>query len=422
MIAIQILSVINIVITLLFLLCYAHQIIYIIVACFKKPVEYPETDKKYRYAVMISARDEENVIGQLCDSIRAQNYPAELVDIYVVADNCTDSTYQVAEDHGAHVFERKDPNHIGKGYALEFLFKKVREEKGEDYYEGFFIIDADNLLDENYIVEMNKAVAADKKIVVCYRNSKNYGDNWISAGSSLWFLRASRHLNNPRTILNTSCEVNGTGFFVHKDIINRQGGWIHKLMIEDIEFTVDNVIHGEKVVYCHRAMVYDEQPSTWKQSFRQRMRWSRGYLQILRKYGGKLIKGVFGNNGFSCYDMLMSISPAMFLTVIVFFISIIMLIISAVVGKSALIIALINVATTVVGAYSFFFIVGLVSGISEWNNMKTTTYKKVMSLFTFPLFMYTYLPIVAISLFKRVTWKPIEHHAVDKESELITKK
>ena len=422
MIVINIICAINIVLWLLFILCYAHHIVYIIVACFKKPGEYPETEKKNRYAFMISARDEESVIGQLCDSIRAQEYPAELIDIYVVADNCNDETARVAAEHGAYTYERSDLEHIGKGYALEFLFGKVREKMGEDYYEGFFIVDADNLLEQNYIYEMNKAVAADKKIVVCYRNSKNYGENWIASGSSLWFLRASRHLNNPRTMLGTSCEVNGTGFFVHKDIINRQGGWIHKLMIEDIEFTVDNVINGEKVAYCHKAMVYDEQPVTFHQSFRQRMRWSRGYLQIIRNYGGRLIRGLFGKNGFSCYDMIMSISPGMFLTLIIFALSLIMLIISPAISTKALIISLINVASTVIGAYVFFFFGGLVSGISEWKNIKTSNKKKVLSFFTFPLFMYTYLPIVAVSLFRKVGWKPIEHHAVDSDSELITKK
>ncbi len=60
----------------------------------------------HRYAVLIAARNEENVLGGLLDSIRAQNYPSELVDIYVVADNCTDTTAEIAYAHGAYVYER----------------------------------------------------------------------------------------------------------------------------------------------------------------------------------------------------------------------------------------------------------------------------------------------------------------------------
>ncbi|MBQ8409251.1 MAG: glycosyltransferase family 2 protein [Clostridia bacterium] len=412
----QILNIINIVIGLLFVLCYSYQIFYIIVALVKKPHEYPETEKRGRYAFMISARNEEDVIGQLCDSIRAQNYPAELVDIMIVADNCTDSTAAVARAHGAKVYERFNKEQVGKGYALTFLFDRVRQDKGTDYYDGYFIVDADNLLDENYVLEMNKAVMDGRRIVVCYRNSKNYGENWLASGSSLWFLRASKHLNNPRTLLGVSCEVNGTGFFVHRDVIERQGGWIHHLLIEDIEFTVDNVIKGEIVAYCHRAMVYDEQPTSFSQSWWQRKRWTKGYLQVLKGYGWTLIKRFFTGKGFSNFDMLMAISPAMILTFIAFVVNLAALAITLFVALEQFPAALLSIGVTMVGAYVFFFFVGLVSGITEWNNMHAPKHRRVLSLLTFPAFMYTYIPIVAATLFSpKVEWKQIKHNAAKPE-------
>lgn len=414
----QILNIINVVIGLLFVLCYSYQIFYIIVALIKKPYEYPETEKRGRYAFIISARNEEEVIGQLCDSIHAQNYPRELVDVFVVADNCTDQTASVARAHGAIVYERFNTEQVGKGYALTFLFDRIKQDVGAEYYDGYFIVDADNLLDENYVIEMNKAVMDGRKILVCYRNSKNYGDNWLSAGSSLWFLRASRHLNNPRTLLGVSCEVSGTGFFVHKDIINRQGGWIHHLLIEDIEFTVDNVIHGEKVAYCHKAMVYDEQPTGFSQSWWQRKRWTKGYLQVLKGYGWTLIKRFFTGKGFSNFDMLMAISPAMILTFIAFVLNLLALAITPFFGLEQFLSTLISVFVTIAGAYVFFFFVGLVSGITEWKNIHTTKAKKIRSLLTFPAFMYTYIPIVAATLFSpKVEWKQIKHNAVKIEKE-----
>ncbi len=414
MIFLQILNIVNLIIGLLFVLCYAYQILYIIVGCVRKPKKYPDTEKRCRYAFMISARNEEDVIGQLCDSILNQNYPSELFDIYIVADNCIDKTADVAREHGAVVFERNNNKEIGKGYALDFLFKNVIKEKGDAYYDGYFIVDADNLLDKNYILEMNKAVNAGGRIVVCYRNSKNYSDNWLSAGSGLWFHRASRHLNNPRTILGVSCEVNGTGFFVHRDIINRQGGWIHHLLIEDIEFTVDNVLHGEKVIYCHEAMVYDEQPSKFSQSWWQRVRWTKGYLQVLKNYGLKLIAAFFKGKGFSNFDMLMAISPAMILTFAALVINALALIIAPFVAPESFVGALISVGLTVGGAYLFFLIVGLITGIQEWKKIGAGPMRKIWSFITFPAFMYTYLPIVAATLFSRkVEWKEIKHHSSD---------
>ena len=64
---------------------------------------------------------------------------------------------------------------------------------------------------------------------------------------SLWFLREAKYLNNPRSLLGTSCAISGTGFLIHRDILNKQKGWKHFLLTEDIEFSVDNVLQGEKI-------------------------------------------------------------------------------------------------------------------------------------------------------------------------------
>lgn len=411
---VHLLNIINIAVAILFIVCYSYQIFYIIVALIKKPYRYKDTDARHRYAFIISARNEEEVIGELCDSIRAQDYPEELIDIYVVADNCTDSTASVAREHGATVFERNNTEKVGKGYGLTFLFDKIKETRGFEYYKGFFVVDADNILAKNYVFEMNKAVDEGRRIIVCYRNSKNYGDNWISAGYSLWFLRTARHLNNPRNLLGVSCEVQGTGFFVDSDIIARQGGWIHHLLIEDIEFTVDNVLQGERVSYCHDAMIFDEQVTTFKQSFWQRKRWTKGYLQVLKNYGGKLIKAFFSGKGFSNFDMLMAISPALLLTTFAMAANLAVLIAAPFVCPTEFLTILFNVLFALVSTYVFFFFVGLVSGITEWNNMGTSKGRRFMSLLTFPAFMYTYLPVVAATLCSpKVEWKPIKHHATN---------
>ena len=422
MIVYEALKYINLTIMALFCLCYFYQIVYIIVACVKKPIAFESVKPEHRFAFMIAARNEEDVIGQLCDSIKKQNYPADLIDIYVVADNCTDSTKYVAGEHGARVFERFDSRKKGKGYALEYLFDRVLAEKGNGYYDAYFIVDADNLLAFDFVTEMDKCMSSGQKIIMCYRNSKNYADNWISSGYSLWFLRASRHLNNARFILHTSSEVSGTGFLVHRDIINRQGGWKHFSLIEDIEFTVDNVIHGEKVGYCHSAVVYDEQPTTFGQSWSQRKRWCKGYLQVLRRYGFTLIKRFLTGKGFSNFDMLMAICPAFFLTLAGFLINCAAVVIIPFVDTNYILPVLFDVAVAVVSSYLFFFAVGLVSGITEWKKINASNAKKIISFFKFPLFMFTYLPVMAGSIFSKPQWKPIKHHAVDENNRIIRQK
>ncbi len=252
----------------LFNILYFYQIVYLIVALYfrvrRSNVARPamRAKKLHKYAFLIAARNESRVIGNLIDSVKKQNYPASLIDIFVVADNCTDNTAAVARAAGATVFERFNMRQIGKGYALSFAFDNILS-RDECRYDGFFVFDADNLLDENYVAEMNRVFDNGYRVVTSYRNSKNYGSNWISAGYALWFLREAEYLNNPRMLLGTSCAISGTGFLIHQDIIRQNGGWKHHLLTEDIEFSIDSVIHGEVIGYCGRAIFYDEQPCTF---------------------------------------------------------------------------------------------------------------------------------------------------------------
>lgn len=403
------LEILNITSSILLTLCFSYQFFYILYAFIKKPVRFKPVKPKHRYAVLISARNEETVIGHLIDSIRRNDYPRELVDIYVVADNCTDATAEISRNHGAFVYERFDTEKRGKGYALNYLIGQIFREYGRDHYDGFFVFDADNLLDKQYITQMDRCFSEGHRVITSYRNSKNYSTNWISAGYALWFIREARYLNNSRFLLNTSCAISGTGFLVHKDIIKRQDGWKHFLLTEDIEFTVDNVLKQEKVAYCHSAVLYDEQPTNFRQSWRQRLRWSKGFLQVIRQYGAGLIKSVFRDGSFSAFDMLMTISPAFFITVTTFFVNFCALLHSAVFGTGEAVRILLGLLSGFCGAYFLLLAVGLITLIGEWKQIRCSIGKKVLYCFTFPIFMLTYIPISIHALFAKVEWKPIHH-------------
>ena len=60
-------------------------------------------DPSKKFAVLVAAHNEENVIGQLVDNFNIMDYPRHLFDIYVIADNCTDKTANVARNSGAMV-------------------------------------------------------------------------------------------------------------------------------------------------------------------------------------------------------------------------------------------------------------------------------------------------------------------------------
>jgi cellulose synthase/poly-beta-1,6-N-acetylglucosamine synthase-like glycosyltransferase len=411
---VQLVKILNLLIFILFFCFYAYQFGYVLVRFFKK---MPEIDAKklHKYAVLIAARNESAVIGELLESIKAQNYPRELVDIYVVADNCTDDTAEIAHRNGATVIERSNLCRIGKGYALNYAFRHIKNTCGIEFYDGYIVFDADNILHPDFIKEINAVFDSGYRVVTSYRNSKNYGYNWISAGYALWFLRESKYLNGARMLCNSSCAISGTGFLVSSEIIKKDGGWNYSLLTEDIEFTIAKVIEGEVIGYAEKAITYDEQPVKFKPSWDQRMRWTKGFYQVMYRYGLKLFRGCFSKNGFRCYDMLATIAPATLLSISMLIVNITSVLYGLNMGYPELIeTALLEVWYAFRNIYLSLFFFGCVTLVTEWKQIYCSALKKVLYAFTFPIFMFTYLPIAVAAIFKykRVTWKPIKHSFV----------
>lgn len=405
-----------------FIACYAYQLFYVAYMLVKKPKKIEDAKTNHRFGVVICARNEEEVIGNLLQSIAAQDYPQELLEVFVVADNCTDSTSEVARSMGARVLERNQPDKIGKGYALDFLFKRLLQENTQ--CEGFLVLDADNVLKENYITEMNRVFDKGFRVITSFRNSKNYNTNWISAGYSLWFIRESKYLNEARMNLGTSCAISGTGFMVHIDILRKNYGWKHHLLTEDIEFTTDSIIHGERVGYAAGAMLYDEQPETFKQSWTQRLRWSKGFYQVLGHYGKHLARNIFRKGSFASYDMLMTIFPALFLTLtslVCHGIEFVYAFLSPYTAEY-LNIALMSFSATFLKCYGIMFLVGAITTITEWKKINCSALDKILYAFTFPLFMLTYVPVSvwAIIRFRHIGWTPIKHSVVKSVDEITS--
>ena len=402
-----------------FTAAYAYQIVYLFVGLIGKGRGGRENAKLHRYAAVVAARNESAVIANLIRTLKEQNYPSELLDIYVIADNCTDNTAQISRQAGAYVYERFNKVQVGKGYALEYLFRHIFEDKGETAYDGFFVFDADNIVDRDFVREMNKMFdTGEYTALTSYRNSQNFCANWISAGYALWFLRESRFLNRPRTQLGVNCAVSGTGFLVSAQAVREDAGWPYHLLTEDIEFSIACATRGRRIGYCGKAVIYDEQPEKFKQSWDQRLRWSKGFYQVDFKYGLSLLKGCFTNktNKFSCYDMLMTVAPGMLLTLVMLAMNLMLLVTCftepAYIARRIFHEASGAVISAIVMFYISLFTFGAATTITEWKKIAATTKQKIFYTFTFPLFLFTYVPIAIVALVRKVEWRPIKHTAM----------
>lgn len=406
-------AVFNFVLWLFFTLCFFYQIVYFVIGYLKNEIVLPKAKKQHRFAFMIAAHNEEVVIAQLVKSILAQKYPRKLFDVYVVADACTDKTAKRAREAGAIVFERDDLARKGKSWALDMGFNNVLHDKGESYYDAFIVFDADNLLSRDYLSEMNKLLDLGYLAGTSLRNSKNFDSSWVSAANAIWFLREARYLNNARMLLNTSCAISGSGWMVSTDIIRGMQGWDFHLLTEDIQFSTFCAAHGIKIGYAP-AEFYDEQPVTFKASWIQRMRWTKGFYQVFFSYVGDLMKGI-SKRSFASYDLLMTVGPAMLLTLMSALVNSVYLFIGMfsngfLATADELSMCVGSLVMTFVSIYLVFFLIAAFTTCTERKRIHAKhKWRVIANVFTFPLWQMTYIPITVIALFKKVEWVPTKH-------------
>ena len=166
-------------------------------------------------------------------------------------------------------------------------------------------------------------------------------------------------------ILGSSCHVGGTGFMFSREVMKRNKGWKFHLLTEDLEFTMDSILHGDRIGYCGTAILYDEQPVTFSQSWRQRLRWSKGFLQVFRYYGSALLKRAVRERDFSCIDIITSVLGLMALA-----------------------------ALTI---------------IVEHDQIGATNKELLAYVLSFPIYILSYVPISFQAIFAKAQWKPIAH-------------
>lgn len=268
----------------------AYKTVYWVIGLFFTR-KFKPAKNKYKYGIVIAARNEEKVIGNLLDSINKQDYPRDLLTVFVVADNCTDNTASVARAHGAICYERFDNEHRTKGFALEFLFDRIEEDYQRLSFDGYFVFDADNLLQTDYITKMNDAFDSGEKIITSYRNTKNFDENWIASTYALHWIRSIRCNHRARSVLRLATNIQGTGFLFASEIV--KNGWHYTSLTEDRALTADAVAQGYQITYQNEAMFYDEQPISLKVALRQRTRWAKGHLLAFLETGPYLFTNIF---------------------------------------------------------------------------------------------------------------------------------
>lgn len=459
-----------------------YKIIYKYIGFFVKAKKFEPAPQTKKYGIVIAARNEELVIGNLVDSLHQQTYPRENFRVFVVADNCDpdDKTAEIAREHGATVYERHCPSKARKGWALEYLFENIEKDFGITSFDGYLFFDADNVVSRDYLERMNEAFSTGADGVIGYRNSKNFDQNWISAHYAIHFMRSSMNLHRPRGRLSLCTHIAGTGYLLSSDML--KNGWHYSTLTEDTQATMDFAVQGKRIEYCEAAEFYDEQPYEIKVMLRQRIRWAKGRMACFFRYCFKLFyglvkffkpgkrptspkikvfdyeKGTFKSLSFigkilflkdrvmdlcsfivdvfaipfrfiaknyTNFDMIFYLLPIGFIKRMVwiaeFFIGWKIGELLAE-GMIPLAVGIISLLCGTLSTYISNIIGGVVVVIREWKHIHCPNKLKLaFFLITWPLHDMIYPYICLASLFMHVTWKPIKHDVVKTLDDIESK-
>ncbi len=439
--------------------CYKHKIVYKLTGLFFTR-KFKKAEKQHTYGILVSARNEEAVVGKLVESIRHQDYPQELIKIFVIAHNCTDKTADAARAAGAITYEHNDPSQRTKGFGLRQLVEYIKRDYGVECCDGYFIFDADNLLKEDFISRMNESFDSGAKVVTSYRNTKNFDDNWISASYGIHWLRTVRYENRARSLFHLASRVQGTGFLFPAELI--KDGWKYTSLTEDRAFCADIVTLGYQISFNNKAEFYDEQPTDIKIAMRQRLRWSKGHIQAFFETGPKLFSNIFVTRGnanrehkddpwykklfrnlrfrFINFDMLTVVYPR---TILMSFKKITVVILKAIMsicfattyglgslpsffqnalrlfgvsgipqrnaGEAIAVMCLFTFAWTVNTYLENIITAAYILIIEHKRIKKMKWYKKVWYCITFPIFDLIGKLTMLMACFMKIEWKPIPH-------------
>ena len=256
-----------------------------VVSVFFKRGGNAETGILRKYLLMIPAHNEESIIGKLIRSLKEIDYPADKMEILIIADNCEDGTAGIAAQQGIRVLERFDQTGRGKGFAIAWALQKI----DLDAFDALVIIDADNYVDPRFLTELNRIVEKGYQAIQCYNNVGNPDTNSFTR---LMYL--SRTINNelyhfPKFKLGLSSFLMGNGMCFGTGFL-KKFGWSTHTIAEDYEYYAKIIKAGEIVGYALKAKLFHQESRGIRQATNQRLRWSAGRFQVAYQYGLDLLK------------------------------------------------------------------------------------------------------------------------------------
>ena len=394
---------IMIIINVVIFVCNIRHTFLALIGLLKAGVTYPATDQMYHFAILIPARNEEKCIGRLLDSLESMDYPQDLKSVFVILNGCTDRTGEIVREHGVPIIQC-DAGIKNKASALRIGFDYLA---GRAEIDAFVVFDADTVADAAFLKELNKTFAHGARMVQGNRRGLGVSQTWIAQSYEIYYAMQNSFFNHPRAVRELSVAINGSGWAVSREVIERYG-FSANTLTEDIEYTLQAALEGETIAYCAKAVNYDDFVQGFCRSMKQRLRWTMGNTQCLRRYSGRLLSQAClyfrksRRKALTCLDMLIvnMIPVAAALAILTGAVSFVCGLIMTVQGNMAQSTAVSMLILLLTGWLATGFMAAVALAKAHIDPLRC-----LKGVILFPLFLITWLPLVIISFFRReVRW------------------
>ena len=369
--------------------------------CYLKPKKY---NNKKRYCILIPARYESKVINNLLLSITKQTTKINPKDIYIIVESIKDKTVDIAKQYNMNIILRENLSLKRKGYALNDAVTYIL--KKQIHYDAYFIFDADNILDKDFIKNMEKSINEGYDIGIGYRNTKN-SNTLVSASSALTFSMINTMLNERKNKYHNNLTISGTGYYIKGSIIEEWNSFPFHSLTEDYELTLYAILHNLTTTYNKKAIFYDEQPDNFNVSLKQRTRWVKGYFEVRKKYINKISKSETKNdpNFASKVNAFLGVTPYIYIIIGLLIILFNILITKGITTFLCYLTIFLLLIYTVLSIFTIIMLK------KEKNSLNISKSMKIKVIFYNPIFMFSYIICLLRTIFiKDIKWDKIDHN------------
>lgn len=369
--------------------------------CYLKPKKY---NNKKRYCILIPARYESKVINNLLLSITKQTTKINPKDIYIIVESIKDKTVDIAKQYNMNIILRENLSLKRKGYALNDAVTYIL--KKQIHYDAYFIFDADNILDKDFIKNMEKSINEGYDIGIGYRNTKN-SNTLVSASSALTFSMINTMLNERKNKYHNNLTISGTGYYIKGSIIEEWNSFPFHSLTEDYELTLYAILNNLTTTYNKKAIFYDEQPDNFNISLKQRTRWVKGYFEVRKKYINKISKSETKNdpNFASKVNAFLGVTPYIYIIIGLLIILFNILITKGITTFLCYLTIFLLLIYTVLSIFTIIMLK------KEKNSLNISKSMKIKVIFYNPIFMFSYIICLLRTIFiKDIKWDKIDHN------------